>query len=176
MPTIDQAVAALEKNAQRIALAKLELEAANAEKRELERVILPPLFLAARSKSFTLDNGTRATKRIGCFGRFPDDEPMRSASIKFLRAVGHESAIKTQLTATWGKGDYPIAVKALEHLSKDKSCVAVLKEDVHWATYQNIILEEVKAGRPVPLDEIKAEVYDEVTITKYGAEPMETIK
>lgn len=174
MPSIPEAVAALELNARRIALAKIELEAAQAEKKELERLVLPPLFTAARSKSFTLDNGTVASKRMGCWARFPDVEPKKSATIKWLTEIGHESAIKAQLQATWGRGDYHLAQEALMQLGKDKSCVAMLREDVHWATYQKIILDTVKGGKHVvPLDDINAEVYDEVTITRYGDEPME---
>lgn len=174
MPSISDAVAALELNSRRIERAKIELEAAQAEKKELERIVLPPLFTAARSKSFTLDNGTIATKRMGCWARFPDVEPKKSKTIEWLTSVGHESAIKAQLQATWGRGDYQLALDALAQLGKDKSCVAMLREDVHWATYQKIVLETVKGGKHiVPFDDINAEVFDEVTITKYGDEPTE---
>ena len=180
MPTIYQAVAALEINARRIESAKLELEAAKAEKRELERKILPPLFTAARSKSFTLENGTRATKRMGCWARFPSEtaeklgSPDKKATIAWLTEIGHESDIRAKVEATWGKGDYAYAEEAFKHLSRDHQAVVRLSEDVNWATYQKIILETVRAGKHVvPFDDINAEVYDEVTITTYGDEPTE---
>jgi hypothetical protein len=144
-----------------------ELELAKAEKKRLEEIDLPPIFLQARTGSFTdSDTGVVASKSLFAYARLAKDGPQRLRLLKWLEDVGEQDAIKAKLSAEWSRGEIEIARKAYEQIAKDQSAKVDFREDVHWAQLQSIILERVKRGEIVPLDEIGATVGDHVTITR----------
>jgi hypothetical protein len=154
----------------RIKRLEAELELAKAERKHLEEIDLPPLFLAAKTSSFTLaDTGVIATKSLFAYIRLAKEGPKRLATLAWLEQVGENDAIKAKLTAEWSRGEIEIARKAYEALAKDGSAKVDLAEDIHWTTLQSIVLERVKRGDVVPLDEIGATVGDHVTITREPA-------
>jgi hypothetical protein len=112
------------------------------------------------------ETGTTATKSLFAFARLAKDGPKRIAMLKWLEDVGEQDSIKAKLTAEWSRGEIEIARKAYEQLAKDQSARIDFSEDVHWATLQSIVLERVRRGEIVPLDEIGATVGDHVTITR----------
>lgn len=153
----------------RVKIARLEgeLELAKAEKKRLEEIDLPPMFLAQRTSQFTDDvTGARATKSLFAYARLAAEGPKRTAMLGWLEKIGEQDVIKAQLRAQWGKGEYEIAKAAFDQLSKDKTAIINFEETVHWASLQSIILERVKRGEIVPLDDIGATIGDHVTITR----------
>lgn len=166
MPTLPEAIEALEEAARREERAIDELAAAKAARRNLERVVLPPLFSAARQKKFVHEDGTQAIKTLGSHARWPKDETQRQHALAFLEETGNLDALKTVVSGSWGRGEYEIAKLAYEELKKSNSAKITMTEDIHWKTYENIILETFKAGKvAIPFEEIGVEVFDEVKLT-----------
>jgi hypothetical protein len=167
-----EAVQALLKARERVERATLELEAAKAERKELEEVVLPPLFLQAGLSAVDLPNGARATKSQFSWARLakPGD-PKRQRMIDWLTEVGEQDAIKATVTGIWSRGDYEQAKAAYDQLKQDDSAVVLLEEDVHWKQLERIVLEKVKSGLAVPLSEINATFGDHVTITRNPKDP-----
>jgi len=85
-----------------------------------------------------------------------------------LRSLGYRESAGANEPGWFvrGRGEIEIARKAYEQIAKDQSAKVDFREDVHWAQLQSIILERVKRGEIVPLDEIGATVGDHVTITR----------
>lgn len=167
-----EAVRALLKSRERVERATLELEAAKAERKELEEVVLPPIFLQAGLKSLDLPNGARATKSPFVWARLaPMGDPKRQAMLDWLTEVGEQDAVKATVTGMWSKGDYELAKQAYEILKKDDSAVVLLDEDVHWKTLEKIVLEKVTGGIAVPLSQINATFGDHVTIVRNPKDP-----
>lgn len=159
------------------------LEKAARVVRELQRITLPPLFAASRQKKYVGEDGLEAVKRLGAYARWPkagkSSDPLRPGlteeeaaarrlhAIKFLAETNHLDALKSIVIGTWGKGERHLAEVAYKQLQKDTSARVALSEDIHWKTYENIVLDTFQEGKhEVPLTEIGAEVFDEVTITK----------
>lgn len=168
-----EGVQALIKARERVERATAELEAAKAERKELEEVILPPLFFAAGIGSLSLPNGARATKSQFVWARLaPHGDPKRAALIKWLRSVGEQDALKATLTAQWGYGDYDTAVEAQGQLAGLYPQIpVVLEESIQWKSLESIVLDKVKSGLAVPLSEINATFGDHVTITRNAKDP-----
>lgn len=167
-----EAVSALIKARERVERATLELEAAKAERKELEEVVLPPLFLQAGISALDLPNGARATKSQFAWARLANPgDPKRQRMLDWLTEVGEQDAIKATVTGLWSKGDYEQAKHGYELLKKDDSAVVLMNEDVHWRTLERIVLEQVRSGVAVPLSEINATFGDHVTITRNPKDP-----
>lgn len=155
----------------RVANAQAELKEAEKAQQNLERLILPPLFLQHRQIKVVLENGAIATKSMWSHARFPKDEPQRGAMVKWLIEIGEQDCIKPTLTMQWSKGDYEIAQKMVEIARKDATARITFEETAHWKSLEAYVLREVKKGNPVPLDAIGAEVGDHVKITKQPRDP-----
>ena len=161
-----EAVEALVKVRERIEQLKIELEEAKAERKDLEEMVLPPLFLQARVNAVELPNGARALKSLFSYARLAKDGPKRKAMLDWLQEIGEEGVIKATLSAEWGRGEYDIAKKVYEQLRGDNSAIVTLDETVPWKSLEAIVLARVKRGDIVPLDQIGATVGDHVTITR----------
>lgn len=171
--TPSEAVQALIKARDRVERAALELEAAKAERKELEEIVLPPIFLQAGISTVELSNGAKATKTQFVWARLaPAGDPKRGAMLKWLHDVGEQDAVKATLTAHWGYGDYKQAKVVFNSIQQAyPNAVATLDESVQWKMLERIVLEKVKTGEPVPLTEINATFGDHVTITRNPTEP-----
>lgn len=171
MTTPSDGVKALIAVRDKIARLEIELDEAKAEKLRLERIELPPLFLAARVVKIELPNGAQAKKDQYAYARLAKSGPARQAMLDWLVSVREDDAIKAVVTASWGKGEYEVAKVFYESIRRDARAKVTLEEDVHWRSLERIVLEQVKRGAAVPLDEIGATFGDHVTITKNPVDP-----
>jgi len=182
MTSIPDAVEALENAIRHEEACKEALAAAKLMRRNLERFVLPPLFVAARQKKYEHEDGTIAVKALGTYARWPtvgkSDDPTRpglsvdeaakrrQAALIFLEQTGNLNSLKAVVSASWGRGEYELAQAVYAKLQKDTSAKVHLTENIHWKTYENIVLDAFQRGVEVPFSEIGAEVYDQVTLTK----------
>lgn len=163
-----ETVEALLKCIDRIARLEIELEQAKAERKELEEVTLPPMFLQERVGSIDLTNGARATKNQYAYARLAKvGDPRRQAMLDWLRKVGEQDAIKATLVAKWGTGDYETAQQFHKAIVQAGDADVNFGEDVHWKTLESIVMQKIRAGLEVPLTDINATFGDRVTIVRY---------
>jgi hypothetical protein len=155
----------------RVKLLEVELENAKAEQKELERKVLPPLFLQNRVSAVDLDSGARAVKSMYSYARLAKEGPKRVAMLNWLVSIGEQDSIKPTLTMQWGRGDWEVSQKMLEIAKKDETARVTFEETVQWKSLESYVLREVKKGSIVPLDEIGAEIGDQVKITKHPKDP-----
>jgi len=157
---------------ERISRLEHELEEAKAERKDLEEIVLPPIFLQAGNlRALELANGARAVKSLFAYARLAKSGPKRLAMLDWLVKVGEKDVIKPTLAVEWGRGEYEIAKKVYEDLRKSNSAKIYFEERVQWKSLESIILERVKRGEHVPLDDIGATVGDHVTITVNPKDP-----
>jgi hypothetical protein len=166
MPSPAEAVQALVDCREKISRLEAELVEAKQERKDLEERVLPPLFLQARVQSIELPSKARAVKSLFAYARLAKEGPKRAAMLDWLSKVGEQDAIKATLVGKWGRGEYEIAQKAYEQLRKDNTVDLTFSEQVEWKQLESIVLNHVKRGDVVPLDDIGATVGDHVTITR----------
>lgn len=152
-----------------------KLEAAKARVKELQEVLLPPIFLQARQSKVEvadgLFKGAQASTKPYAFARLAKEGPQRDAMLKWLGEIGEENSLTAELTAKWPKGQIEIARKILSEMQAMPNLGATLRltEDIHWATLEGIVLRAATGGKVVPFDEIGATFGQKVTITKQPA-------
>jgi len=166
-----QAVQALVDCRDKIARLEQELTEAKAEKKDLEELILPPMFLQAGINSVELATGTKATKRLFAYARLAKEGPKRHAMLAWLVKVGEQDVIKPTLRVEWTRGEYAVAKAVYEQLKRDNSARISFEEVIAWKSLESIVLERVTRGDVVPLDEIGATVGDHVVITRNPMDP-----
>lgn len=124
---------------------------------------LPLAMSEAGLKKFTLDTGeTIDVKDDLVLSLSAERKPEAFA---WLEKNGLGSVIKTVVVAEFGKGQLGEAQKLAAKLVKEKYNVH-LGRDVHWQTLKALILERVRAAKPIPL-----ELFGAHPINKANVEP-----
>src|SRR5215468_10641254 len=123
-----EGVQALVEVREKIERLERELVEAKQERKDLEELVLPPIFLQAKQTIVGLPNGTQAKKSLFAYARLAKDGPKRHAMLDWLVAVGEQDVIKPTLAVEWGRGEYEVAKKVYEDLRKSNSAKIYFEE------------------------------------------------
>ena len=150
-----------------IADAEAHLVALNGQLKNVSEVELPAAMDAAHTRAFTTDNGTvvsvdtyyqanvPSAERVKDAGKLAALLAKRSAWFKWLRANGHASLIKREVTVAFGKGEDVQAAVLLDLIKKGFSKQKVTdKEQVHTGSLQALVREQMEERGVVFPDEL----------------------
>lgn len=154
-------------------------KAAKKIKRDLETVTLPEVFADAGTVESTLPSGAKAklgTMIEGSLPRVDEKSPTseqllqeeaRAAAIRWLCDNDCEDLIKSEVRASYAKGDAEQARKlAAEIRRTSNSAVVKLIEDIHPQTLQAEARRRLGAGTAIPLATLGLVALPAVKLTK----------
>jgi hypothetical protein len=134
--------------------------------REIQTQLLPDRMLEAGMANFKLATGFTVDVADVVRGSIPslssiesEKDPMvkqakierRAAAFKWLRDHNADSLIKTEVSASFEKGEGKKADKVVEYLLK-QNIPALKEEAVHPATLTKFLKEQFESGENIPSD------------------------
>lgn len=152
IPNLDEIVALAR---QQVALEELiadlegSLATLKADLVTLQQEALPAAMAEAGVQKLVLDSGETINIKPDFVVGIPLER--REEAFDWLTVSGYESLIKTQVSASFGKGELARAMVLLKDLSKRKY-MSELHRDVHWQTLKAFVAESVREKRKIPMD------------------------
>lgn len=128
---------------------KDSLEIAKAEMLRLEREDLPELMSEVGLEEFRLKDGTVVKITEDCSAAITD--ATRERALRWLIDNDFGGLIKTQVTVEFGRGDRESAEALAQELAESRSGVEC-KEAVHPSTLKAFVKEQMRDGKPIPMD------------------------
>jgi len=110
---------------------------------------LPAAMAEAKLKEFTLDSGEKVLVRPDFTVGIPAQR--REEAFDWLNTNGYGGIVKTELSISFGKGEYDKAAKLAAELT-EKKFECELERAVHWQTLKAFVVERVKAKVKLPMD------------------------
>ena len=138
-----------------------ELKEAKKAARTTEREDLPTLMEELGITELKLEDGSVVKVVPDC--ECGITERTRDAAMRWLAENGFGGLIKTQVIATYGRGERENALKAFEKLV-DEPADVLLKEDVHHSTLKSFVKEQIAAGNALPMDTFNVIPFNKATI------------
>lgn len=156
-----------------------KLKAAEAYHQELETSILPDIFGAADQTEATSNSGAKAKFGNHVTGSLPkvDDkadpatqagqQAAREAAIALAVSYEWEPFIKTEMKASWDKGDREKALATYRELRlKDNSVILKIDETIHAQTLASQARQRLAKGLPIDFTALGLTVLPSVKLTK----------
>lgn len=109
-----------------------------------ERVLVKPLIRASLPSQGAIEKERDADKKAEALDRY-------ERGLTYLKAHGAAALIKQTLEAVLGKGEEPLAKKAVKAL-KDLGVQAAITRGVHPATLTSWVKERLAGGKEVDMD------------------------
>lgn len=138
------------------------LSKAKEDYRRVECVDLPELMRELGLTELKLEDGTAVSVRheVNC----AITEAHSNAAHAWLRANGFGGLIKTEVVATFGRGEEDAANAAIEALALGGVEPAVV-ERVHPQTLKSFVREQLEAGANLPVDLFSLRPFDRAKVT-----------
>ena len=123
-------------------VAILEESTKNAKKemREISELILPELFAEMGLDSVTTDTGDKVSVKPMFFPKVTDENEF----FRWLDEMGHGDIVKTEVSASFGKGEHLEAREAFERIA---DLGATLGQKVHPQTLKAFVRELSEKGK-----------------------------
>jgi hypothetical protein len=132
----------------RIAAAQIEVEFMGKQLESVRSDLLPSLMTELGVSSLALSDGTKiSVERVV---RASISEDRKPEAFAWLRAAGHGSLIKNELTSKFGRGEEERAKEIAAYLRK-QGVVFDTKESVHPQTLGAFVRERLTAGDKIPM-------------------------
>lgn len=134
-----------------VAALEMQLSEAKAAMIHTERDALPNLMNELQLTEIKLLNGTsvKVVEDVDC----AITEANRAAALAWLRDNGFGGLIKTEVKASFGRGEEAAARHAFEVLVGElQGQLPELKEAVHASTLKSFVKEQLANGTAVPFD------------------------
>lgn len=140
---------------------KEETAAAKEAMLRTEREDLPTLMAEVGLESMKLDDGSVVTIKEDYDVRIT--ERTKDAALRWLLDNGFGGLIKTSVALEFGRGERDEASAVTEEL-KGRYPGVHLEEHVHHSTLKAFVREQLREGRPVPMDLFNVFPYSKATI------------
>lgn len=148
-------------------LAQLE-QAAKDKKKELARCEeqdLPEAMDAIGMAEFTLTDGTKISVKTFYTANITAER--KEAAFAWLDEHGHGGIIKTDVSASFGRGDLEVARSFLEYCKAfgEAEVAPTLDQSVHWSTLRKFVEEEIVADRELDRELFGVYIGRKATVT-----------
>jgi hypothetical protein len=131
---------------------KAELKQKEADLRKIDELDFPELFDEVGVTGFSVGN-RHVTLEEKLYGSLPKEPEECERALETVRSLGGESIIKTNVAASFGKGESTRAKVAAQMLA-DAGFPVSVSEGIHASTYQAWVREMLANGHPLDLDEL----------------------
>jgi hypothetical protein len=149
---------------ERIARGEALLKELKEQARQLGEDAIPSKMDELGMRTFTLTTGHEV--RVESVISASLSGPQKPKAIAWLRATGHDSLIKRDLTVSFPKGADQDAHACLQLLRTHAYTVSD-KEDVNTTSFKALVKELIAEGQPVPIQELGVYVGRKTTITHH---------
>lgn len=139
-----------------------QLDAAKADLRRVEQEDLPDLMQELGLETFRLKTGETIEVKPEVECNISEDR--RRAAHDWLNANGFGGLIKTEVVATFGRGELAEAQRLAAEIAHQGHTPNVV-ERVHPSTLKSFIKEQMAAGKPVPFDLFGVHPYSKVKVS-----------
>lgn len=135
---------------------KLELRIKEISKmrNEIMNKVIPSVLHQCGLSAFDTATGRRFTLETICSGSLPKEINARSEALKLIKEYGAEGIIKTEVSVTFGVGEYEQAEKAFEQLHEAGYDNASIMENVHPQTLAAFARERIKNNEPLDSEKL----------------------
>ena len=129
--------------------------------RTLQEEVLPGLMSEAGQDQLTTSDGLKVAIREVTRGQ--PTKANQKAAFEWLRKNGQGSIIKSEVTASLGKGRDIDAQEILDAFA-DRGIDAAVKSSVHWQTLGATVRELLERGENVPLDLLGVHIWRQADV------------
>jgi hypothetical protein len=145
-----------------IAMREEELKELKAHARSIEEGKIPEFMSLAGVSSLTLEDGTKVevtnTMTASVAGK------TLPVVLTWLKEAGYDAMIKTEVLATFGKGQLQKATSVQEEL-RERGIDSKLAENVNTSSFKALMKELMEQGTPLPLEDLGVYVIRRAKIT-----------
>lgn len=121
---------------------------------EITTKIIPTVLHQCGLSAYTTANGREVKLETICSGSLPKELNARSEALKLLKDYGAEGIIKTEVSVSFGIGEYDAAEETLEMLHKAGYEGASLMENVHPQTLAAFARERMANNEPIDTERL----------------------
>lgn len=141
--------------------AEQALKDAKERARQLREEELPDFMQELGISDLKLEGGEKISYKDDV--RLEWDAPKKERAFAWLEEHDFGGLIKTEVGASFGKGEIEKAKALLQSLS-EQGFETQMKRDVNWQTMCAFLREQIAAGNPIPLEEWGAVAVKKATV------------
>jgi len=160
----EQAMALIEINNEIEAL-EAALKEKKAIRNHLQQKVLPDVMAEAGVSVFEVVGGPRIRLSEYVGGTIPKDPERRARAFETLDSIGGGDLIKADVHSIFARGERPMAQALYQELAA-KGLPVSIEEKIHPQSLWAFIREKLRAGEPVPADDLGHHIGQVAKITK----------